>query len=63
MPLSRSLKQRARKSAGKPAVAPAGQTRDGNAVAKRSGLERPDAAKDSPVEPLDTKARIIRTND
>lgn len=62
MPLSRSLKQRARSGAGKSASAPTGQSRDANGVMKRTGRERPDAAQDSPVEPLDTKARIIKTN-
>ena len=62
MALSRSLKQRARKGAAKSATAPAGNLRDGNGVDRRDGRARPDAAKDSPVEPLDTKARVIKTN-
>ena len=62
MPLSRSLKQRARKSAGANMERkPTSPGVDGD-VTKRTGRERPDAAKDSPVEPLDTKARVIRTN-
>ena len=61
MPLSRALKQKARKTSGKSATAPAGDARDANAVTKRTGRERPDAAQGSPVEPLDTQARIIKT--
>ena len=61
MPLSRALKQKARKTAGKSAVAPAGNTRDANAVTRRTGRERPDAAKDSPGDTLDTQARVIKT--
>lgn len=62
MPLSRSLKQKTRKTSGKSATAPTGNTLPGNGVTKRTGRERPDAAKDSPVEALDTQARIIKTN-
>ena len=61
MPLSRALKQKTRKTAGKSAAAPTGDARDANAVAKRTGRERPDAAQGSPVEALDTQARIIKT--
>ena len=63
MPLSRSLKQRVRKGAANSASAPQGQAREGNGVTKQDGRARPDTAKGSPVEPLDTKARIIKTND
>jgi hypothetical protein len=64
MPLSRSLKQRARTSVGKSATAPGGQAREGNGVDRLDGrAHKPSAPKDSPVEPLDTKARVIRTND
>lgn len=63
MPLSRSLKQRARTRVGASATAPAGQTRDGNGVDRKDGRARPDAAKGAPVEPLDTKPRIIKSND
>lgn len=63
MPLSRALKNRTRggnvsaeRAPGSPGVA-------ANPVTKRTGRERPDPAKDAPVEPLDTKARIIKTNE
>lgn len=63
MPLSRSLKQRARRG-GSSAAAPQGQAREGNGVTKQDGrAHKPVAPKNSPVEPLDTKVRVIKTND
>lgn len=62
MPLSRSLKQRARTGATKSAVAPAGMARDGNAVAKKDGRARPDAPTANPKDLADPQARVIKTN-
>ena len=60
MPLSRAQKQKMRRAT-KSAAAPAGDSRDANGVQKRTGRERPDAAKDSPGDTLDTQARVIKT--
>lgn len=61
MPLSRSLKQKMRR-ADKSAEAPTGDARPGNAVDKRTGLERPDPAKSAPTG-VTPQAKIIKTND
>lgn len=63
MPLSRALKNRVRGGNTSAERAPGQPGVDGNSVGNRSGRERPDAPKDTPGDTLDTKARIIKTND